>query len=153
MIAVDGVPGAVLDFADPPRSDGARALADLRACGVTRIVLATGDRRAVAERVVAGLPVDAVAADLDPSGKTAIVAAERANGPVMMVGDGVNDAPALAAADLGVALGARGRRQPPRRRMSSCWSTVSARCRRPCGSPSAHAASRSRARWPVSACR
>ena len=108
MIAVDGVPGAVLDFADPPRSDGARALADLRACGVTRIVLATGDRRAVAERVVAGLPVDAVAADLDPSGKTAIVAAERANGPVMMVGDGVNDAPALAAADLGVALGARG---------------------------------------------
>jgi heavy metal translocating P-type ATPase len=108
MIAVDGVPGAVLDFADPPRSDGARVLADLRACGVARIVLATGDRRAVAESVVAGLPVDAVAADLDPSGKTAIVAAERANGPVMMVGDGVNDAPALAAADLGVALGARG---------------------------------------------
>ena len=71
-------------------------------------MLATGDRRAIAEALVVGLPVDAVAADLDPSGKTQIVAKERRNGPVMMVGDGVNDAPALAAADLGVALGARG---------------------------------------------
>jgi heavy metal translocating P-type ATPase len=108
LVAVDGRPAGILTFADPLRQDGGQALADLRACGIARVVLATGDRRALAEALVAGLPVDAVAADLDPAGKTRIVTAERANGPVMMVGDGVNDAPALAAADLGVALGARG---------------------------------------------
>ncbi|WP_082552376.1 heavy metal translocating P-type ATPase [Methylobacterium sp. Leaf456] len=108
LIAVDGRPAAILDFADPLRTDGGRTLAALRACGIERVVLATGDRRAVAEALVAGLPIDDLTADLDPSGKTAIVARERRHGPVMMVGDGINDAPALAAADLGVALGARG---------------------------------------------
>ncbi|MEE7462917.1 cadmium-translocating P-type ATPase [Methylobacterium fujisawaense] len=108
LIAIDGAPAAVLAFADPLRADGGNALLELRACGIERVVLATGDRRAVAEALVAGLPVDAVVADLDPVAKTETVAAERRNGPVMMVGDGVNDAPALAAADLGVALGARG---------------------------------------------
>jgi len=72
------------------------------------IVLATGDRRAVAEAVTEGLGLDAVHADLAPGQKVALVLAERAGGPVMMVGDGVNDAPALAAADIGVAMGARG---------------------------------------------
>ena len=108
LVAIDGAPAAVLEFADPLRADGGIALLELRACGIERVVLATGDRCAVAEALVAGLPVDAVAADLDPTAKTNTVAAERRNGPVMMVGDGVNDAPALAAADLGVALGARG---------------------------------------------
>lgn len=108
LVAVDGLPAASLSFADSLRDDGSRALDELRACGVERIVLATGDRRDVAETIVAGLPVDAVRADLDPHGKTVTVAEEKRYGPVMMVGDGVNDAPALAAADLGVALGARG---------------------------------------------
>lgn len=108
LVAIDGAPAAVLAFADPLRADGGNALLELRACGIERVVLATGDRRAVAEALVTGLPVDTVVADLDPAAKTETVAAERRNGPVMMVGDGVNDAPALAAADLGVALGARG---------------------------------------------
>ncbi|CAA2160033.1 Copper-transporting P-type ATPase [Methylobacterium brachiatum] len=108
LVAVDGMPAAILVFEDPLRPDAARLLAELRASGIARVVLATGDRRAVADTLVAGLTIDAVAADLDPADKTAIVARERANGRVMMVGDGINDAPALAAADLGVALGARG---------------------------------------------
>lgn len=108
LVAVDGMPAAILVFEDPLRPDAARLLAELRASGIARVVLATGDRRAVADTLVAGLTIDEVAADLDPADKTAIVARERANGRVMMVGDGINDAPALAAADLGVALGARG---------------------------------------------
>ena len=75
---------------------------------IERIVLASGDRRAVAEAVIAGLPVDEVRADLTPDQKIQVVQTERQPSPVMMVGDGVNDAPALAAADLGVAMGAKG---------------------------------------------
>ncbi|WP_062011449.1 heavy metal translocating P-type ATPase [Aureimonas sp. AU4] len=83
-------------------------LARLRASGIRRIVLATGDHRDVAEAMAARLGLDRLAADLPPEGKVALVEEEKAHGPVMMVGDGVNDAPALAAADLGVALGAKG---------------------------------------------
>ena len=61
------------------------------------------------KRVTEGLGLDAVRADLTPDQKVLLVLTERKNGPVMMVGDGVNDAPALAAADVGVAMGARGR--------------------------------------------
>jgi P-type E1-E2 ATPase len=76
--------------------------------GIGRILLATGDRRAVAEAVTVGLDLDAVRSDLTPDQKVLLVLTERKNGPLMMVGDGVNDAPALAAADIGVAMGARG---------------------------------------------
>jgi P-type E1-E2 ATPase len=73
-----------------------------------RIVLASGDRSDVAEAVTVGLHLDGVHADLTPDRKIAVVQSEKKYGRVMMIGDGVNDAPALAAADLGVAMGAKG---------------------------------------------
>src|SRR6202521_197120 len=95
-------------LADELRAGTKVHLQDLRKLGIQRIVLATGDRRQVAEAVAAGLGIDAVRSDLTPDQKVLVILTERKNGPVMMVGDGVNDAPALAAADIGVAMGARG---------------------------------------------
>jgi P-type E1-E2 ATPase len=80
----------------------------LRTLGIERIVLATGDRQDVAHFVAAGLSIDSVRAELTPDQKVLTVLSERKNGPVMMIGDGINDAPALAAADVGVAMGATG---------------------------------------------
>jgi len=108
FVAVDGAMSGVLFLADALRSGVARLLSDLRASGVERIVLATGDRQDVAHFVASGLPIDAVRAGLTPNEKVLTVLSERKNGPVMMIGDGVNDAPALAAADVGVAMGANG---------------------------------------------
>jgi soluble P-type ATPase len=80
----------------------------LRAAGIARIGLVTGDRTAVATAVGNALGVDDVHAAVPPEGKVAVVAAARGSGPIVMVGDGINDAPALAAADVGIAMGARG---------------------------------------------
>jgi len=107
-LGVDGELMGHIVMADALRSGTADLLAGLRRLGIGRIVLATGDRRAVAEEVTRGLGLDAVRADLTPDQKVLLVLTERKHGPVMMVGDGVNDAPALAAADIGVAMGARG---------------------------------------------
>ena len=107
-LAVDGKLMGHLVMADALRSGTAELLAGLRRLGIGRILLATGDRRAVAEAVTEGLGLDAVRSELTPDQKVLLVLTERKNGPVMMVGDGVNDAPALAAADVGVAMGARG---------------------------------------------
>ena len=103
-VAVDGKLQGRLVMSDALRAGTGDLLAGLRRLGIARILLATGDRQAVAE----GLGLDGVRADLTPDQKVLLVLAERKNGPVMMVGDGVNDAPALAAADVGVAMGARG---------------------------------------------
>ena len=107
-LALDCRPAGRLVLSDPLREDAAGLLAGLRAAGVRRIVLATGDAPEVAQHAVAGLGLDRIAAGLDPAAKVAVVRAEAAQGPVMMVGDGVNDAPALAAARVGVAMGVRG---------------------------------------------
>ena len=107
-LGVDGKLMGHLVMADALRSGTAELLAGLRRLGIGRILLATGDRRAVAEAVTEGLGLDAVRSELTPDQKVLLVLTERKNGPVMMVGDGVNDAPALAAADIGVAMGARG---------------------------------------------
>ena len=107
-LAVDGKLMGHLLMADALRAGTSELLAGLRRLGISRIILATGDRRAVADAVTAGLGLDSVRADLTPDQKVLLVLTERKNGPVMMVGDGVNDAPALAAADIGVAMGARG---------------------------------------------
>jgi len=107
-VGVDERLVGLLILADRLRAGTEALLRDLKSLGVTRIVLATGDRRDVAETVAKGLPIDAVRSELSPEQKTLVVLSERKNGPVMMIGDGVNDAPALAAADLGVAMGARG---------------------------------------------
>lgn len=107
-VAIDGAVAGYIVMADPLRGDVASTLKGLRKDGVRRIVLATGDRAAVARRITKGLGLDAIYCELSPDQKVLTVLSERKYGPVMMVGDGVNDAPALAAADVGVAMGARG---------------------------------------------
>jgi len=108
FVGVDGAPAGVLVFDDPLRPDAARTLRSLRRNGVDRIVMVTGDRTEVADTVGAVIGVDEVLAERSPAEKLDVVKLEAARAPTMMVGDGVNDAPALALADVGVALGARG---------------------------------------------
>jgi P-type E1-E2 ATPase len=106
-VSVDDHTVGHLVMADPLRDGTEAMLTELRREGVRRILLATGDRTEVAKRVAEGLGLDGLQAGLTPDQKVLLVLTERKNGPVMMVGDGVNDAPALAAADVGVAMGAR----------------------------------------------
>ncbi|GHD62856.1 heavy metal translocating P-type ATPase [Jeongeupia chitinilytica] len=109
FVSVEGRICGGLQFADEIRPDTPRALRLLRKAGVTRITMLTGDHREVAETFGAVLGVDALCAEQKPADKLAAIEATRAAGRiVIMVGDGVNDAPALQAADVGVAMGARG---------------------------------------------
>lgn len=107
-VAVDGQIAGHLVMADPLREGISAMLAGLRREGIDRILLATGDRAAVATHVTEGLGLDGLHTGLTPDQKVQLVLSERKNGPVIMIGDGVNDAPALAVADVGVAMGARG---------------------------------------------
>jgi len=108
VVAVDGKLAGALILSDELRAGTEALLRELRANGIERIVLATGDSHEVARFITAGLSIDLVRSELTPDQKVLLVLSERKNGPVMMIGDGVNDAPALAAADLGLAMGARG---------------------------------------------
>ena len=107
-VAVDGVVAGVILLQDQLREDARATLDALRAAGIERIVLASGDLDHIAQAVGQSLGVDEILGDLTPEGKVGAVHREAATRPVMMVGDGVNDAPALAAAEVGVAMGARG---------------------------------------------
>lgn len=109
-VALDGrVVGAII-LRDPLRPDAAEAVRRLRAGGVREVAMVTGDRREVAEGVAARVGITAVHAECDPEEKLAVVRAARAreDGLVAMVGDGVNDAPALVLADVGIAMSTPG---------------------------------------------
>jgi soluble P-type ATPase len=106
--AVDGEPAGAVLMEDPIRADAPRMVRALRTAGIARVVLVTGDRADVAGTVGRVVGVDAVLADCDPADKLAAIREESRTAATIMVGDGVNDAPALAAAGVGVALAARG---------------------------------------------
>ena len=110
-VAVDGVLIGRIVVADEPKADSARAVRELAALGITRTVMLTGDSDEAARPVAEELGISELAADLLPEGKLAYV--ERvvgettaAGGTTVFVGDGINDAPALARADVGAAMGA-----------------------------------------------
>ncbi|MBI3843193.1 MAG: cation-translocating P-type ATPase [Planctomycetes bacterium] len=110
-VALNGRLAGRITLSDRSRPEAARAIADLRKSGIERFVILTGDSRSSARGVAAELQVDEVYSDLLPEGKVEVVKRLQAEGSVVaMVGDGINDAPALAAADVGIAMGAAGTR-------------------------------------------
>jgi hypothetical protein len=107
-LAVDGRMAGVIILEDPIRPDAPLTIRALRRVGFSRLIMLTGDHPDVARAVGAALGVDTVLAERSPEEKVMAVRAARSRDVTVMVGDGVNDAPALAAADVGVAMGARG---------------------------------------------
>jgi heavy metal translocating P-type ATPase len=105
-VAVDGQLAGIIFIADPLRPGAREALARLKATGVKRIVMLTGDNAATAQAVASALGVDDVRAELMPEDKvTAIAELQQQGHRVAMIGDGINDTPALARADVGIAMG------------------------------------------------
>ena len=111
LVALDGHLAGVIVMADELRPDAREIVPHLRSEGVRHVAMVSGDRRSVAERIGQELGVDRVYSEQSPEQKLEIVRllhSDPAFRPVVMVGDGVNDAPALAVADLGIAMGAAG---------------------------------------------
>ena len=107
-VSLDGRLSAILTFGDAVRADARETMETLRSQGIVRFVLLTGDDEAAARRLAATLPFDRVEAHATPESKVEVLRDELARDKTMMIGDGINDAPALAAATVGVAMGARG---------------------------------------------
>ncbi len=107
-VSADGVLLGALLLEDPLRAEAVRTVRGLRRAGVRNVVLLTGDRADVGELVGDAVDVDRVLAERRPEDKVDAVVQARADGVTVMVGDGVNDAPALATADVGIAMGGRG---------------------------------------------
>ena len=109
-VEIDGNLAAVIGLDDPLRDEAKGTMDALRTMGVQRIVMISGDRQSAADAIGSAVGVDEVFGDCTPEGKLEIVHAEMmaTKGTVVAVGDGINDAPALAAASVGVAMGARG---------------------------------------------
>ena len=106
FVAIDGLAAGVLGIADPIKATTPAAILALKAAGL-RLVMMTGDNRTTAEAVARRLGIDEVQAEVLPQDKASVVQQLRSQGRIVaMAGDGVNDAPALAAADVGVAMGA-----------------------------------------------
>jgi Cd2+/Zn2+-exporting ATPase len=109
VVARNGQAIGVLGLSDRPRREAAAVVADLHRHGIARVVMITGDHEPAARAIGAQVGVDEVRAEQLPQDKVdAVVALRRDHGPVVMIGDGINDAPALAAADVGIAMGAMG---------------------------------------------
>lgn len=108
FVALDDEPVGAIVLDDPLRADAPRTIRHLRSSGIRRVEMITGDRADVAESVGAVIGVDSVMSECTPEDKVDAVRAATRYGPTIMVGDGINDAPALALADVGVAVGARG---------------------------------------------
>jgi Cu+-exporting ATPase len=105
FVVIDGKPAGILAVADPIKSTTSEAIGELHALGL-QIVMVTGDNRRTAAAVAKKLGLDAVEAEIEPAGKVAHVKKLRAEGKhVAMAGDGINDAPALSEAEVGIAMG------------------------------------------------